>query len=130
VKEGAEGAEVDVDDAVGLGQQACGFGRSLGTQEHGDGQQEHNPGHNQQRSTRASMHTLRSERPVRINPNIAGTDCRQPQSGSSALASESLLQIGVQVDVAAGDIQRFGPVREALFLDDNLVATWRECDGR
>ncbi len=56
VEEGAEGAEVDVNDAVGLGQQARGFGGSLGAQKDGDGQQDHDPGDDEERSTRASMH--------------------------------------------------------------------------
>ena len=37
--EGADGLEIDVDDAVGLGQQARGLGRGLGAQKDGHGQQ-------------------------------------------------------------------------------------------
>ena len=38
VQEVAEGLEVDVDDAVGLGKQPRGLGRGLGAQEDGHGQ--------------------------------------------------------------------------------------------
>ena len=56
VEEDAEGLEVDVDNAVGLGQEARGLGRGLGAQEDGHGQQNQDRGHYPERSARASVH--------------------------------------------------------------------------
>ena len=39
VEDGVDGAQIDVNDAVGLGQKASGLGRGLGAQEDGHGQQ-------------------------------------------------------------------------------------------
>lgn len=44
VKEDAERREIEVEDAVGLGQQASGFRRGLGAEEDGYGKQSHHPG--------------------------------------------------------------------------------------
>ena len=56
VEEGADGPEVDVNDAVGLGQQPRGFRRGFGAQEDGHGQKKQDRGHNEERSARASVH--------------------------------------------------------------------------
>jgi hypothetical protein len=40
VEDGADGLEIEVDDAVGLGEQTGGFRRGLGAQKDGDGEQE------------------------------------------------------------------------------------------
>ncbi len=47
VEEGADGPEIDVDDAVGFGQQARGLGRSFGAQEDCEGHQNQEGGDNQ-----------------------------------------------------------------------------------
>ena len=56
MKEGADGLEIDVDDAVGLGQQARGLGRRFGAQKDGQGQQKQDRGHDKERIARASLH--------------------------------------------------------------------------
>ena len=49
--------EVEVDDAVGLGEQARGFGRGLGAQENGQGQQKQDCGDDEERFAGASAHS-------------------------------------------------------------------------
>ena len=56
MEEGAERSEVDVDDAVGLGEQACGLWRGLGAEEDGQCQQEQDCGDDEERSSGASAH--------------------------------------------------------------------------
>ena len=56
VSEGADGLEVDVNDAVRLGKQARGLGRGLGAQENGEGQQKQDCGDDKKRFTGASRH--------------------------------------------------------------------------
>ncbi len=54
--EGADGLEVEVDDAVGLGEQARGLGRGLGAQEDGQSQQDEDCGDDKKRFAGASAH--------------------------------------------------------------------------
>ena len=56
VQEGAHRPEVDVNNAVGLGQQARSLRRGLGAQEDGHGQKKQDRGHYPKRSARASVH--------------------------------------------------------------------------
>jgi hypothetical protein len=35
-----------------------------------------------------------------------------------------LLQLRIQVDRPSGDVEGLGPICEAFFLDDDLMATW------
>ena len=58
VHEGADGPDVDVQDTVGLGKQACGLGRSLGAQEDSAREQQDDSGDNEQRSSGASGHLI------------------------------------------------------------------------
>ncbi len=78
VEEGADGLEIDVDDAVGLGQQARGLGRRLGAQKDGHGQQNQDRGHDQQRSARASVHAFERStihvEPSRMSVTLGAAD--------------------------------------------------------
>ena len=56
VEEGAKGLEVEINDAVGLGQQARRLGRGFGAQEDGHGQKDKDRGHYPERSAGASVH--------------------------------------------------------------------------
>ena len=55
-EEGADGLEIDIKNAVGLGQQPRSFRRCLGAQKDGHRQENHNCGNNKKRSARASIH--------------------------------------------------------------------------
>jgi hypothetical protein len=56
MEKGPYGLEIEVDDAVGLGQKARRLGRSFGTKKNGEGEQQDYSGYYQQRSARALMH--------------------------------------------------------------------------
>ena len=57
LEEGAHRAEVDVDDAVGLGQQARGLGRGLGAEKNGQRQQDYDGCDDKKRSAGAPVHS-------------------------------------------------------------------------
>jgi hypothetical protein len=56
VSESADGAEVDVDDAVRLGQQPRGLGRRLGAEKDSQGQKDQDGGDDEECSAGASTH--------------------------------------------------------------------------
>jgi len=94
VKEGAEGAEVDVDDAVGLGQQACASGGALepGTRRRPAGAQPRP----QSTAFDACVYAyLRRKDPSGLTLTLPEQIAANLRAGPR-LASESLLQIGVQ----------------------------------
>ena len=55
-KETADGLEIEVNDAVGFGKQAGGFGRGLGTEKDGDRQQDQYTGYHEERSAGSFVH--------------------------------------------------------------------------
>ena len=61
MKKGADGLEIDVDNAVGLGRQARGLGRRFGARKDGHGQQNQDRGHDEERAARASLHEYPSK---------------------------------------------------------------------
>ena len=63
MEEGPDGTEIDVDDAVGLGQQARSLGRGFGAQEDGHAQQKQDRANDEERTARASVHLGPSELP-------------------------------------------------------------------
>jgi hypothetical protein len=116
VQEGANGLEVDVDDAVGFGQQACGFRRGLGAQEDSHGQQEQDRGHYPERSAGASVHCGA----VRDTVSLGG-------SGFTALAS-SCSSSTFRWTVPPVTLRVSCPICEASLLDDDLMAFRRAVD--
>ena len=70
MEKGADGLKVDVEDAVGLGQQARGLGRRFGAQKNGHGQQNQDCGDDEKRSARASVHAFGDEEPSAMSVTL------------------------------------------------------------
>ena len=74
-----EGLEVEVNDAVGLGQQAGGLRRSFGAQEDDHGQKEQDCGHYPERSAGASVHEGPSRN--KVTPEAGWAQVLFPMAG-------------------------------------------------
>ena len=69
--------EVEIDDAVGLGEQARGLRRGLGAQKDGQGQQKQDRGNDEERSSGASAHAAMEEEPSGMSVTLAGCAGRE-----------------------------------------------------